>query len=158
MTTFVFGLAITGCGRSGVSALPAEGPDVVVKQFYERVSKATTEGGSASARFAFELISSDRSQLRVEEFLEIIKKYPRGLVVDVGKAEVNGAHALVDISYKMPSLFNDGYTVREVIPLNLDEDESVWRVDFTGETYGMDKAAAATLAEEQDPAMLEVGL
>ncbi len=154
----VIGLSVAGCDRQSVGLNPEEGPAVVVKRFYEHITEATKEGGSSSARLAYKLIGSERSRLSVEAFLEVIKKYPPGLAVDVGKVEINGTHALVDISYQMPSLFDEAYKVRERIPLNVDEDVLAWRIDFTGETYGMDKEAALTLAKEGAPGMLEVGL
>jgi hypothetical protein len=158
LSLFILVFSIAGCERQGVSVNPEEGPGIVVKRFYELVSAATKEGGSSSARVAYGLISSDRSRLRVEEFLEVVKKYPEGLAVDVGEAKVNGMQALVGISYKMPSMFNDSYTVHEVVPLTIDEDAAVWKIDFTGETYGMNKEEAGRLATEEASAMLDVGL
>jgi hypothetical protein len=158
LSLFVLVFSIAGCERQGAGVNPEEGPGAVVKRFYELVSEATREGGSTSARLAYGLISSDRSRLRVEEFMEVVKKYPEGLTVDVGEADVNGTRALVGISYTMPSMFNDGYTVHEVIPLTVDEDAAAWKIDFTGETYGMDKETAAKMATEEASAMLDVGL
>jgi len=133
-----------GCEQtSGVAhAVPSEGPDVVLKRFYDYITEAKLKGGASPAREAFKLIDSEHSQLVVEQFLEVIKQYPPGFQAEVGQAEIHGMQATVPISYKMASSFGGFYTVTEVIPLVLDERSNSWKVDFTGETYGMDKAAA----------------
>ena len=131
---------ITGCGQTGVSsATPSEGPEVVLKRFYGYIEEAKLKGGASPAREAFKLIDAEHSQLIVEQFLEVVKKYPPGFQAEVGEAEINGAQATVAISYKMASSFGGYYTVNEVIPLVLDKKTNSWKVDFTGETDGMDR-------------------
>jgi len=49
----------------------------------------------------------------------------------------------------MPSSFGGDYTVQEVLPLNIDPVTNTWKVDFTGDSYGMQKddAIAASKSE-----------
>lgn len=135
---------LAGCDQQGATAsiLPEEGPEVVLKRFYGYITEAKQKGGGSPARAAFKMISAERSHLIEDQFLEVIRKYPPGFMVTVGKAEIKGTQAIVDISYKMPSIFNDGYTINEKIPLTIDTASNTWKVDFTGETYGMDMAEA----------------
>lgn len=116
------------------------------------------EGGTTTASEAFKLVDTKASNLTVHQFLEIIKRYPEKFAVDVGKAEIKGTQALVAISYKMPSSFGGEYTVQEVLPLNVDPATNTWKVDFTGDTYGMqkDEAIAASKSETPPPAKPEV--
>ncbi len=143
-------VTMMGCEQTtgAPHAVPAEAPDVVLKRFYDYISEAKLKGGASPAREAFKLIDSERSQLIVEQFLEVVKKYPPGFQAEVGKAEIHGSQATVPISYKIASSFGGFYTVNEVIPLVLDERSNSWKVDFTGETYGMDKAAAEASYQE----------
>ena len=60
-------------------------------------------------------------------------------MVDIGQAEINGAQAVVAISYKIPSSFGDVYTVKGALPLNVDQNTHTWKIDFTGDSYGMKK-------------------
>jgi len=89
----------------------------------------------------------------VNQFLEIIKRYPEKFAVDVGKVEIKGKQALVAISYKLPSSFGGEYTVQEVLPLNIDPVTNTWKIDFTGDSYGMqkDEAIAASKSEAPPP-------
>lgn len=107
------------------------------------------EGGTTTASEAYKLIDSETSNLNVNQFLEIIKNYPPEFKVNVGKAEVKGTQALVGISYKMPSSFGGEYTVEQVVPLNINPVTHTWKIDFTGDTYGMqkDEAIAASKLE-----------
>jgi hypothetical protein len=141
-------IALGGCGRFGASA-PDEGPEAVTKRFYELISASKIEGGSTPASEAYKLINSEAANLSVTQFLEIIKHYPPGFKVEVGKAEIKGKQALVGISYKLPSSFGGEYTVNQVLPLNLDPATNTWKIDFTGDTHGMQKddAIAASKAE-----------
>jgi len=141
---------MAGCGQTTDTSatVPSEGPDVVVKRFYDYITEAKLKGGASPAREAFKLIDSERSQLIVEQFLEVIKQYPPGFQAEVGEAEINGTLATVAISYKLASSFGGYYTVNEVVPLVLDEKSNTWKVDFTGETYGMDKDAAEAMYQE----------
>ena len=140
---------IAGCGQNGVStAAPSEGPAEVLKRFYGYIEEAKLKGGASPAREAFKLIDAEHSQLIVEQFLEVVKKYPPDFQVEVGEAEINGEKATVAISYKMASSFGGRYTVNEIIPLTLDKEANVWRVDFTGETDGMDREAVTKNYEE----------
>jgi hypothetical protein len=147
---FVLCVSLMGCGQENASRVPAEEPEVIVERFYGYISEAKIKGGGSPAREAFKLISAERSHLRVEQFLEVIKKYPPGFRVDVGEVRVNGTQAFVSISYEMPSIFAGGYTMDAKIPLTLDETTNTWTVDFTGETYGMDRDAALEAASTSE--------
>ncbi|MCF6210282.1 MAG: hypothetical protein L3K24_06355 [Gammaproteobacteria bacterium] len=142
---FISAMAIiAGCGQAGVSSsAPSEGPAEVLKKFYGYIEEAKLKGGPSPAREAFKLIDAEHSQLIVEQFLEVVKKYPPDFQVEVGEAEINGngTQATVAISYKMASSFGGHYTVNEVIPLTLDKKTNSWKVDFTGETDDMDREA-----------------
>ena len=151
-------IAIAGCSRlGGTSALPEDGPEVVTKRFYELISAAKLEGGTTTASEAYKLVETKTSNLGLNQFLEIIKRYPEKFAVDVGKAEIKGKQALVAISYKMPSSFGGEYTVQEVLPLNIDPATNTWKIDFTGDSYGMqkDEAIAASKAEGPPPGKAE---
>lgn len=153
----VLAIAIAGCGRLGGSDLPDDGPETVAKRFYELISAAKMEGGSTTASEAYKLVDTKTSNLSVNQFLEIIKRYPEKFAVDVGKAEIKGKQALVAISYKMPSSFGGEYTVQEVLPLTIDAATNTWKIDFTGDSYGMqkDEAVAASKAEGAPPVTSE---
>lgn len=148
----ILAIAMTGCGNNG-NALPDDGPETVTKRFYELISAAKMEGGSTTASEAFKLVDTKISNLNVNQFLEIIKRYPEKFAVEVGKTEIKGTQALVSISYKMPSSFGGEYTVQEILPLNVDPVTNTWKIDFTGDTYGMqkDEAIAASKAEGPPP-------
>ncbi|MCP3678023.1 MAG: hypothetical protein GY721_10665 [Deltaproteobacteria bacterium] len=136
-------LTLTGCDQVGSTSTPVEGPEIVVERFYTYISEAKLRGGGSSpAREAFKLISAEHSHLRVEQFLEVIKTYPPGFRVEIGEVEISGSHALASISYQMPSMFSDGYTMTTEVPLTIDQTTNTWKVDFTGETDGMDKNVA----------------
>ncbi len=135
----VISVLLAGCEQESVTGVPEEGPEVVAKRFYGYITEAKIKGGGSPAREAFKLISADRSRLVVQQFLEVIKKYPPGFSVEIGETEINGTQAFVDISYQMPSMFGKGYTINETIPLNVDAATNTWKVDFTGETYGTDR-------------------
>jgi len=146
----VLAIAIAGCGRlAGTSSLPEEGPEVVTKRFYELISAAKIEGGTTPASEAYKIVDTKASNLNLNQFLEIIKGYPPTFKADVGKTEIKGTQALVAISYKMPSSFGGEYTVQEMLPLNIDPVTNTWKIDFTGDTYGMQKddAIAASKSE-----------
>lgn len=147
---FIFAIGIAGCNRlGGTSTLPEEAPETVAKRFYELISAAKMEGGTTTASEAYKLVDTKTSNLNVNQFLEIIKRYPEKFAVEVGKAEIKGTQALVTISYKLPSSFGGEFTVQEVLPLNVDPATHTWMVDFTGDTYGMqkDEAIAASKSE-----------
>lgn len=149
---FIFAIAITGCGRlGGTSALPEDGPETVTKRFYELISAAKMEGGATTASEAYKLVDTKTSNLNVNQFLEIIKRYPEKFSVTVGKAEIKGTQALVAISYKLPSSFGGEFTVQEVLPLNVDPTTHTWKVDFTGDTYGMQKDEAIAASKPEAP-------
>jgi len=143
-------IAMAGCNGSGESAveLPEVGPEVVTKQFYEFISESKLRG-MTPAKEAFKLIDSETANLDIHRFLEIIKKYPPGFMVEVGKAEIKGAQAVVAISYKMPSSFGDTYTVEGKLPLNVDKVSHSWKIDFTGDSYGMKKKDFMTLESKK---------
>ncbi len=87
--------------------------------------------------------------MNVNQFLEIIKSYPPKFKVDIGKAEIKGTQALVAISYKLPSSFGGEYTVNEVLPLNIDPATNTWKIDFTGDSYGMQKDEAIEASKSE---------
>lgn len=153
----VLTIAITGCDSGSISALPEDGPEIVTKRFYELISAAKMEGGTTTASEAYKMVDVKISNLNLNQFLEIIKRYPEKFAVDVGKAEIKGTQALVSISYKLPSSFGGDYTVQEVLPLNIDPVTNTWKVDFTGDSYGMQKedAIAASKSEAPPPAKSE---
>jgi len=139
---------LAGCDGSGNSVeLPEVGPAAVTKQFYEYISESKLRG-MTPAKEAFKLIDSESAHMDIHRFLEVIKKYPQGFMVDVGKAEINGTQAVVSISYKMQSSFGGTYTVDGKLPLNVDQESHTWKVDFTGDTYGMKKAEFMALTPE----------
>ena len=155
----VLAIALTGCSGSD-DTQPDEEPEAVTKRFYELISAAKMEGGTTTASEAYKMVDTKISNLNVNQFLEIIKRYPEKFAVDVGKAEIKGAQALVPISYKMPSSFGGEYTVQEIIPLNVDPATNTWKIDFTGDSYGMqkDEAIAASKSEAPPPVKSEVPL
>ncbi|MDP1633103.1 MAG: hypothetical protein Q8L69_00295 [Gallionellaceae bacterium] len=145
-------IAVTGCDRLGdSSSLPEDGPEVVTKRFYELISAAKMEGGTTTASEAYKMVDIRISNLNLNQFLEIIKRYPEKFAVDVGKAEIKGTQALVHISYKLPSSFGGEYTVQEVLPLNVDPTTNTWKVDFTGDSYGMQKDEAIAASKSEVP-------
>ncbi len=139
---------LAGCDRLGSSA-PDEGPEAVTKRFYELISASKIEGGSTPASEAYKLINSETANLNVNQFLEIIKNYPPGFKVEIGKTEVKGNQALVAISYKMPSSFGGEYAVNQVVPLNIDPATKTWKIDFTGDTHGMQKDEAIAASKQE---------
>ena len=121
MSSLLLVIAIVGCnGTGGTSALPEVGPEAVTKQFYDYISEAKLKGGASPAKEAFKLIDSKSAHLNVHQFLEIVKRYPPGFMVDVGDAEINGTQAVVAINYKMRSSFGDTYSVKGALALNVD--------------------------------------
>ena len=147
----VLAIAIVGCSRLGGNAQPEDGPEVVTKRFYELISAAKIEGGTTTASEAYKMVDIKTSNLNIHQFLEIIKRYPEKFTVDVGKAEIKGNQALVAISYKLPSSFGGEYTVQEVLPLNIDPDTNTWKIDFTGDSYGMQKDEAIEKSKAEAP-------
>ncbi len=147
---FVFAVIMTGCSDQGgfASNLPEKGPEVVASQFYNYISEAKIKGGASPAKEAFKLIDSETAHMNVHQFLEIIKSYPPGFMVEVGSVKINGTQAVVDITYKMPSSFGGSYDVKGAVPLNLDEASSSWVIDFTGDTYGMNKSEFMAMTPE----------
>src|SRR3989338_10862166 len=76
-------IAITGCDRpGGTGALPEDGPEVVTKRFYELISAAKMEGGTTTASEAYKMVDIKVSNLNLNQFLEIIKRYPEKFAVD----------------------------------------------------------------------------
>ena len=146
----VLTIALASCGRFG-SALPEEGPESVTKRFYDMITTAKIEGGSTPASEAYKLVDVKISNLSVNQFLEIIKGYPPEFKVEVGKAEIKGTQALVDISYQMPSSFGGDYTVKQAVPLNIDPATNTWLIDFTGDTHGMQKDDAIAASKLETP-------
>ncbi len=138
----VISLLVAGCGQESDTSGPVEGPEVVVERFYGYISEAKIKGGGTPAREAFKLINAEGSQYRIEQFLQVVQKYPPGFKADVGEARIDGVSALVTISYMMPSMFDEGYEMVTNIPLTIDAATNTWKIDFTGETYGMDREAA----------------
>ncbi len=149
-------LLLAGCGQEGAVTGPEEGPEVVVERFYGYISEAKIKGGGTPAREAFKLIDAESSQYRVEQFLEVIKKYPSGFKADVGEVKTDGDRALATISYKMPSMFNDGYTRIAEIPLIIDKATNAWKIDFTGESDSMDQETAGASQVDVAPQDVEI--
>ncbi len=116
--------------------MPEEGPDVVATRFYEYISEAKLRGGAAPVREAYKLISADTSKINQSQFVEIIKQYPPGFRVELTSTEINRNKALVMIEYKLPSEFGE-YSVNGEVSLDLDSQTNSWKIDFTGENYGM---------------------
>lgn len=138
---FAIAMMIVGCSNQvDTSNLPEQGPEAVASQFYNYISEAKLKGGASPAKEAFKMINTEVSNLNVHQFLEIIKSYPPGFMVEVGTVKINGTQAVVDITYKMPSSFGGSYDVKGAIPLNLDKASNSWIIDFTGDTYGMQKS------------------
>ena len=121
---------------SGPPDLPKEGPDVVATRFYEYISEAKIKGGAAPAREAFKLINADTSKLNQSQFVEIVKRYPPGFRVELTSTEINENKALVMMMYKLPSDFGE-YSVNGEVSLDLDPQTNSWKIDFTGENYGL---------------------
>lgn len=144
---FVFAMIMAGCSNQ-TSTLPEKGPEVVALQFYNYISEAKIKGGASPAKEAFKLIDSESASLNVHQFLEIIKSYPPGFMVEIGTVKINGTQAVVDITYKMPSSFGGSYDVKGAVPLNLDKASNSWIIDFTGDTYGMQKAEFMAMKSE----------
>lgn len=148
----VLAMAMTGCNPSGdTGTLPEDGPEAVTKRFYELISAAKLEGGTTTASEAYKMVDVSISGLKLEQFLEIIKKYPEKFAVEVGTPELKGTQALVPISYKLPSSFGGEFTVQELLPLNIDPKTNTWKIDFTGDTYGMQKEDAAAASKSDTP-------
>jgi hypothetical protein len=144
---FAISMMMAGCSNQ-TSTLPEKGPEVVAKQFYDYISEAKIKGGASPAKEAFKLINSEGANLNVHQFLEIIKSYPPGFMVEIGTVKINGTQAVVDITYKMPSSFGGSYDVKGAVPLNLDKASNSWIIDFTGDSYGMQKAEFMALKPE----------
>lgn len=141
--------AIAGCDSGSTSALPEDGPEIITKRFYELISAAKMEGGTTTASEAYKMVDVSISNLNLTQFLEIIKRYPEKFAVEVGKAEIKGTQALVSISYKLPSSFGGEYTVQEILPLNVDPTTHTWKIDFTGDSYGMQKDDAIAASKPE---------
>ncbi len=143
---FILGLLFTGCAQDSSAEGPVEGPEIVIERFYSYISEAKIKGGGSSpAREAFKLISDNRSHYRIEQFLEVIKKYPPGFKVEVGEVKINQDRAVASISYMIPSMFEEGYKMTAEIPLTVDQATNTWKVDFTGETDSMDRESVLAM-------------
>jgi len=125
-----------------VRPLPAEPAETVVEKFYEQISLAKIRGGTLLIREAYKLVDSERSRVSEARFVDVVQKYPSGFKVTVVGAEIVERHADVTVEYEVGSMFGDNFTIRNVIPLNVDEATNSWKIDFTGETDGQDLAAA----------------
>ena len=121
--------------------LPDEPAGAVVEKFYERISQAKIRGGTLLIRDAFKLVDSERSMISEAKFVEVVQKYPSGFQVAVIETQIVERHAEVTIEYELSSMFGDSFTVRNTIPLNVDEATDTWKIDFTGETDTQDLAA-----------------
>ncbi len=126
--------------------LPSEPAEAVTEKFYEYISQARIRGGTLLIREAYKLIDNERSRLSEARFIEIVQKYPSGFRVEVVNAEVVERHAEVTVEYQLASMFGDGFTVSNVIALNVDEATNTWKLDFTGETDAQDLAAVKEVA------------
>lgn len=139
-------LSLGACGTGGQ---PEETPEAVTRRFYDLISASKTEGGPTPASEAYKLTNAESANMNVNQFLEIIKNYPPDFKVQVGAAQIKGNKALVAISFKMTSDFGGEFEVKQELPLNLDTATKTWRIDFTGDTHGLQKddAIAASKAE-----------
>lgn len=144
----VLALLLAACGGMGQ---PEESPEAVARRFYELISASKVEGGTTPASEAYKLTNAEAANLNLNQFLEIIKNYPPGFKVQVGATQVQGKKALVAISFRMPSSFGGEYEVKQELPLNLDSSTNTWKIDFTGDTHGMQKDDAIA-ASKPDPA------
>lgn len=140
-------LGLAGC----TAGQPDEGPEAVVRRFYDLISASKEEGGTTPASEAFKLTNGQAANMNLNQFLEVIKNYPPGFKVKVGAAEIKGNHALVAISFKMPSSFGGEYEVKQELPLNLDPATRSWKIDFTGDTHGMQKDDAIAASKGEAP-------
>lgn len=127
--------------------LPDERVEAVVEKFYEQISQARLRGGTLLLREAYKLVDSKRSRVSEARFVDVVQKYPPGFTVTVVKAEVVEQHADVTIEYRVASMFGEGFKVRNVIALNVDEATNTWKVDFTGETDSQDLDAVKASAK-----------
>ena len=141
-------MSLAGCGAMDQAA---ESPETVTRRFYELVSASKEEGGTTPASEAYKLTNGQAANMNLSQFLEIIKNYPPGFKVKVGSAEIKGAHALVAISFKMPSSFGGEYEVKQELALNLDSATRSWKIDFTGDTHGMQKDDAIAASKGEAP-------
>ncbi len=141
-------LCLAACG----SGEPAESPEAVARRFYDLISAAKREGGSTPASEAYKLTTGPAVNLHPNQFLEIIKNYPPDFKVEVGQAEIKGNQALVAIRFKLPSSFGGDYEVKQQQPLVLDKTSNSWKLDFTGDTYGMQKDDAIAASKGPAPA------
>lgn len=121
--------------------LPEESAGVVVEKFYERISQAKIRGGTLLIREAFKLVDAERSMVSEAKFVQVVQQYPPGFRVKVVDTEIVERHADVTIEYEVSSMFGDSFTVRNVVPLNVDEATGSWKIDFTGETDSQDLAS-----------------
>ncbi len=127
--------------------LPSESAEAVAEKFYEYISQARIRGGTLLIREAYKLIDNERSRLSEAKFIEIVQKYPSGFRVEIVNAEVVERHAEVTVEYQLASMFGDGFTVSNVISLNVDDATNTWKLDFTGETDSQDLAAVKEAAQ-----------
>jgi hypothetical protein len=136
-------IAVTESNRP----LPNEPAEAVAEKFYEYISQARIRGGTLLIREAYKLIDTERSKMSEARFTEIVQKYPSGFRVEVVNAEIVERHAEVTVEYQLPSMFGNGYTVSNMIALNVDDATNTWKVDFTGETDSQDLAAVKEAAQ-----------
>lgn len=148
----LFTLSLLACGGTGQ---PEESPEAVTRRFYELISASKIEGGTTPASEAYKLTNAEAANLNLNQFLEIIKNYPAGFKVQVGKAQVQGKKALVAISFKIPSSFGGEFEVKQELPLNLDPVTNNWKIDFTGDTYGLQKDEAIAASKSESSAKKE---
>ena len=135
----LFGAALLTVGWGGADRpLPEQSPEAVVEKFYEYISESKIRGGTLLIREAFKLTSGGRSRYDQAKFLEIINRYPAGFKATIVKADIQGTHAEVVIEYELSSLFGGAYAVNAVVPLTVDEETNVWKVDFRGDTDNQD--------------------
>ncbi len=145
LMALLFASTLFGCDGSG--PLPEETADLVVKKFYDHISEARLRGGTLLIREAYKLVDAEHSRISEVKFVQIVQKYPTGLVVEIVKTEVVERHAEVTIRYRVASSFGQGFTVRNVVGLNIDEATNTWRIDFTGENDSQDPAAIKAAAK-----------
>lgn len=118
--------------------LPDQPAEAVAEKFYEYISQARIRGGTLLIREAYKLIDNERSKMSEARFIEIVQKYPSGFRVEIVNSEIVERHAEVTVEYQLASMFGAGFTVSNVIALNVDDATNTWKVDFTGETDSQD--------------------
>lgn len=130
---------IAGLGSKD-TPLPQQSPKVVVEKFYEYISEAKIRGGSMLIREAYKLTTGKQTRYGQAKFLEVINRYPAGFNATIIDSNIQDGIARVTIEQEMGSSFGSSYKVKSVIPLLVDAETNVWKIDFRGDTDEQDLA------------------